>query len=221
MNKTRSTLLLGALGLLVIAVVGWMFVLSPRFGHISDIKAQADQLQQQNASTQATISTIQQEKSTISSEIAYAADLSSRFPADSGEQDLFNEIRAAAAAAGISENNVTAVTSGAPTVVGTTGNVTLAPSSGSSTSPTTPTAPGASGQVATMTIMITAQAQPPALLRFLKNLEGIHRALLVNTSSIGYTSPVNSNTNATGSGPTLNVNGTLFLMPALTPPVTH
>lgn len=192
------------IGVLVLLVlVGYFFVLSPRLSKAGEIKAEKETVAEQNDSRQTEITNLTKQAEGIARGRAQAAFLTGKFPPTAAQADLFAQIRKAAADAGLAENQVGALTPSVPQSGATTGN-------GSAVLPGQGGGPG----LASMTVSLAATGTYAQLTAFLKNLENMDRAYLVRTVSLAP-----GGGNATGAESfAITIDGTMFVVAAPTDP---
>ena len=211
-DKTTLIKLLGTLGLVVLLVASWFFLLSPQMDKVSDIKAQTEQTQMENTAKQAEISDLEQKEQQLPAAIAAATRLTDKFPPTAEQAALFSEIKRIAADAGIPEDNVTALTPAVPQKGSSDGSVGVAedPNAGSGAGDA---AAGQPGEIASMMVDITVTGAERQLVNFVNGLENADRSYLL--SNVSY-SPVSEE----GGGQTfsMSISGNMFLLPPLVDP---
>lgn len=224
MSKTRSIMMLGSLGLLVMVVAGWFLLLSPRLGTASDLNAQRDAVVMQNQTTEGKIAELEQLKANIAVAKAEADELTNRFPPTAEQSELFALVRRAAATAGMPEDAVSDLTAGIPSLGAADGSVTL-PEAGdpnaapAATDPNAAPAPGAApaagtggSQLATMSLDMTVTGTQVQIMRFLDALENMDRAYLIANISLG------AGEGAGNSAVSATISGNMYLLPELVIP---
>lgn len=226
MNNKRNVTLAGVLGLAVIAVASWLLVLSPRMGTSSDLEAQADAIAASNVATRAAIRELQTQSDQLPRFEDEASALSTMFPPDIAQPELYDLLRAAAAAAGLPEQAITDVAPTVPMVGGTDGSVTLPGAAAPSAAATDPdastdaaggtTPPTTAGQatVAVSSVDLNVTGPRDRLLRFVRELENLDRTYLMTDLTMGGI-PTGG---ATANSYTLTVSGNMFMLPPLLDP---
>ena len=216
MPKTRAIVLVGSLVLVLVAVLGWFVLLSPRLGTVGEIDAERVVVESANEVAQAQIVELVKMKDNIASAKVDADELTRRFPPTAEQAELFTLVKAAATDAGIKERNITTLTISVPTIGAVNGSVTL-PSETAPTDATTagappdPTqaAPVTQGQLGSMTVDATVAGNQQELVAFLHALENMGRAFLVTSISMGSGDMQNNS---------LTISGQMFLLPELVDP---
>lgn len=171
-NGARATALVGFAVLALVALLAYVVVLSPRFAQAADISAQADDQAELNNATQAQINTLTTQLTNIDAAIGQARDLSEQLPPDAALSTTLTQIVAAASTAGITEKSLNAVTSAAPVLTSGDGSATL---------------PGQGGlTVASMQMIVTADATLPQTVAFVKALTSMKRLYLLSSLTSSY-----------------------------------
>ncbi len=211
LSKLAMTKAVGSAVVLLVLVVGYLLVLSPRLSEVDEIRAQIDTTAQNNGVVTTTIADLEQKKAGLDDQRKVARALARKFPTTAAQSDMFADIRAAAEQAGISDEAVTALT---PTVPVTAGSLAA---DGGATLPQDG-APAATG-MATMDVSASVTGTREQLRSFLAAMENQARSYLFDTAGL---SPVAESGEATGpagsSGYTLTLTGSMFLLPAVPDP---
>uniref|UniRef100_UPI002B273E97 hypothetical protein n=1 Tax=Nocardioides sp. TaxID=35761 RepID=UPI002B273E97 len=118
LDKVALTKLVGGAIVLLVLVVGYLLVISPRMSEIDEIKAQTDSTRQNNRVVAMTIADLEQKKAGLEDRRKVAAALAERFPSSVQQSAMFADIRDAADRAGIADEDVTALTPTVPVAVG-------------------------------------------------------------------------------------------------------
>lgn len=220
MDKARTITIFGSLALVVILLLSWFLLLSPRMATANDLNLQREATAVQNVGTAARIAELEQMKANIGDTKADAEALAARFPATAAQSDLFILIREAAAKAGIPESNITDLTPGVPTLGSSDGSVTLAappaPAADPNAAPVAgaaAAAPAPTSQLGTMTLDVTVNGTSAQIIAFLKALENMDRSYLINSVNVGDSGAVGGAVNASAT-----INGKMFTLPALVDP---
>ncbi|WP_139977518.1 type II secretion system protein M [Nocardioides litoris] len=202
------TKLVGGAAVLLVLVVGYLLVISPRMSQVDEVRSQTETAAQGNATVTASIRDLQEKEAGLDAQREVAASLARRFPPTAVQAELFADVRAAARAAGIPED--AAVTSLTPTPPAAAGSATAA---GGATLPEAGAAP-ATG-LATMDIVATVTGSLEQLYQFMAGLEDRDRSYLFETAGLD---PAAEADGAAAAGYTLNLTGTMFLLPAVVDP---
>lgn len=229
MTKPRLTIVVGSLVLVAMIAASWFLVLSSRMAQPGEIDAQAAQVAVGTEQTLATVADLEVKKESLPLARPYAEEIAKKFPATAAQPTLLTMVRQAALDAGISEPEISDLTPSVP-VLGTAvdGAVTLPEdqvaetpedpvAEGEAVEPVTPAAPAVPaanpGAVAAMTVTVSVTGSSEQLQRFMKKLEQMDRAYLVNQVTYG------------GGGDagalTLSVTGSMFMLPELVDPMAE
>ncbi|WP_148611657.1 hypothetical protein [Nocardioides rubriscoriae] len=207
LNKLALTKLVGGAVVLLILVVGYLLVLSPRMSKVDEIKAQTESTAQNNQAVATTIADLEDKKAGLDAQRRIAKALARRFPTTAVQADMFADIRDAAAQAGIKDENVTALT---PTVPVTADSLAA---NGGATLPQAGV-PAGTG-MATSQVSATVTGTRQQLQTFLAAMEGQSRSYLFDTAGL---SPAGETDGAPSSNYTLALTGSMFLLPAVVDP---
>jgi len=172
-NKVKRTYLLGMVVMVVLALVSWFFLLSPRMATAADIADQQTQAEAVNAKSSKEIALLTKMKAGLLQERAIAAALAVKFPATADQPTLFRQIVAAAAKAGIGEKNVTSVGPAAP-VLGSPSSGAKLPGAGAAAG-----AKGDGGAMASMAVSFNAKGTLAQMVAMLQSLEDLPRSYLI------------------------------------------
>lgn len=215
-SKSDATKIIGGLVVLAILLIGYLLVLSPRMGKPGEIKASAEQVAAATAVANAEAADLEQKQTDIAAEATIAEELSTRFPADAAQRDLFENIRKAASKADIPERDVTTVTPSVPQLGVVQGGAAV---------PGTPAVPAADGStpaaplagtVASMQVSATVTGSYDQLVQFLGAIEDSNRSWLIDTVSL---SPAEADSPEALKGKyTLTMAGATFMLPQMPVP---
>jgi hypothetical protein len=224
MSKSRSIVVFGSLGLVLLVALTWVLVLSSRMAVAGDLNLQRESLEQSNVSTAQRIAELEQKKEGIGATKAEAEVLTNRFPATAAQSELFALVRQAADAAGLKEGSVTDLSAGVPVLGGSMdGSVTLADPAAAAGDPAAASDPAAEtvpagapvttpappvSQLGTMSLDMTVTANPTQITAFLEALENMDRAYLVTSVTLGGDSEKSS----------ASITGNMYLLPSLVDP---
>lgn len=213
LDKIALTKLVGGGVVLLVLVVGYLLVLSPRMSEVDEIKAQTESTRQSNQVVATTIADLEQKEAGLDDRRRVAAALAERFPSSVRQAAMFADIRDAAARAGIADEDVTALTPTVPVAVGSLG------ADGSVTLPQTDAAPVTG--LATMEVAATVTGTRAQLRSFLAAMEDQERSYLFDTAGLSAATADGSTDGAgagAGAGYTLTVAGSMFLLPEVPDP---
>ncbi len=159
LHNRRAVLALGIVVLILVALAGWQFIVSPQLNQGSVVSSNIDQL---NAQTSLTHAKIQQEcrkLNDIQSVLVQARNNQAKFPPTADVTQLFTQIRTAANVAGIPTQNISQVQAPAPVI-------------------------GDVQSVAEMAVSITVTSRPNQVANFLAALEAMPRSFLVQNLAV-------------------------------------
>jgi len=162
LHNKRSTLILGIVALVLVALAGWKLVLSPALDAGNAQQASLIDTRNKITSTDQEIGKQCKILNDIQSVLAQARRNQAKFPPTADVSELFTQIRKAANSAGIPTKNITSVQAPAPAV-------------------------GDISTVAEMPVTITVQASGNQVSRFLAALEAMPRSFIVNTMGVSPT----------------------------------
>lgn len=202
-NKVKQTYLIGGAIILVLVLVSWFFLVSPRMAQADEIGVQRAQVADVNAKAQVEIAKLTTMKAGLGNERKRAAALAVKFPPTADQPVLFRQIVAAAVKAGIPEKNVTSLGPAAPVLGGATDGAKL-PAAGTKTT-------GAAGaaNLATMAVSFNAKGTYPQMIKMLTNLQDLPRSFLI--TQVNLSSPPKGES-------TLEVQGNMYMYKAIPDP---
>lgn len=202
---------LGSLGLLLVAGLGWNFVVGPETAALTDARAEVTAVRDQNDVLTLQLAALEKQRENLDETRRAARKLAKKFPPTADQPGLFEEVTAAAVDAGIGPRGVTTLTP-TPPVVGSAADAADAADAAGTTGGTAP-APGAAVAPSmlarqTVTVAVTGSYDQTELL--LENLEHMPRAYLV--TSVSLAGDAESGTYTT------TISGDMFVMPPVTDP---
>ena len=172
-------MLIGTAVLLIFAIVGWLFVLSPRMSTAADIDEQTASVDVTNASRQHQLAELAKMKNEVPQAAERVQKLINRMPQEAELPKLFDDIVLAAKRAGISGNQISTITPSVP--------VPLDAASSTSTgtlSEAKSLAQQANFDVAKLDVTMSVTGTVSQIRAFLSNLETLDRDLLVRETTI-------------------------------------
>lgn len=185
-NKIKETYLIGGFAILLMALLSWFFLVSPRMAQASEIGEHREAVEALNVKAAAQIASLTTLKDGLVNERKIAAALAVKFPPTADQPTLFRQIVAAAGQAGIPEKSITSLGPAAP-ILGS-------PSSGAklSAAAAAPAAADRDGaapakaapertaeNMATMAVAFNAEGTFDQMVKTLKNLENMPRSFLI------------------------------------------
>jgi Tfp pilus assembly protein PilO len=200
-RSAQATVLLGALGLALLAALGWVGLVGPALGDVGAADDARTQTQDANQAKRVELARLRRESEDLPTTDALAAELDAIFPATADQPGLFAEVSRVARAAGVAPDDVTGLTAGAPVILG---EDPAAPPAAPTDTPTVhdPT------ETALQTVTVVVRGDYGELSRVLRGLEEMPRAFLVASADI---------TAEEDDVLTLTVVGATFVAPPLEP----
>ena len=201
LGTPTATKVTGAIGLLVVAGLGWTFGVGPQSAHLAEARDEVTTVQDQNALLTVQLAALTKQQQDLGATRRTARVLAANFPPTADQPGLFEIVTAAAVDAGIGAKGVTTLTP-TPPVVGT------ADSSAGSTQAGT-TAPSGD-QLARQTVTVAVTGSYDQTRQLLVNLEHMKRAYLITSVSLA---------GDTENGAyTTSITGDMFVMPPVQDP---
>lgn len=205
LRTPSATKLLGALGLVLVAALGWLLVLGPQVTALSETRADVAATNDQNSVLALQVAALQKKAARLVDVEEQAAALAVLFPPTAAQPDLFESVTAAAVDAGIGPKGVTTLAPAPPVIGGTD------PATGDATAPAPGAAPAGTPALARQVVTVAVEGSYEQTQRLLENLEQISRAYLVTSVTLSG--------GAESGGYVTTVAGEMFVMPPV-PPVT-
>jgi Tfp pilus assembly protein PilO len=194
-----ATKVVGALSLLVLAALGWTFVLGPETARLSEVRTDIQSTRDQNDTLRLQLAALRKQQEQLGETRRTARALAEKFPPTADQPGLFEAVTAAAVDAGIGANGVTTLAP-TPPVIGATD-----PASGVQLEQ-----PTGGALLARQSVSVSVEGSYDQTRRLLENLEQMARAYLVTSVTL-----------AGGGTPgsyTTTVVGDMFVMPPVTDP---
>lgn len=189
MDKKRQWMLLTALGTVVVLVAGFMFLVKPEHKKAHDLTAQATTIAHETDSLKVTLAQLVTEKAGLAAEQAKLRSVQQKLPAGPQLPALTRALDKAAKSAGVELVNVSpsapAANSSATTTSATTTSATKTSAAGSAAAGT---AAASTPTVDAIPVVLSVSGSYFNLEKFLDNLEGMQRALLVDGFTIAFQS---------------------------------
>lgn len=207
-----ATKVVGAIGLVAVAALGWTFAVGPETGRLADARAEVTAVQDQNSVLGVQLAGLVKQQEQLGTTRQTARELAREFPPTADQPGLFQLVTAAAVDAGIGAQGVTTLTP-TPPVVGTADGTAAAPATTSTTSTgsTGATAPSAgTPQLARQTVTVSVTGTYEETRQLLVNLEHMERAYLVTSVTLAG--------DATAGTFTTTITGDMFVMPPVKDP---
>lgn len=194
LRTPMATKLLGSLALVLVAAVGWLFVLSPQSSELGEIQTRITDTRDQNDMLRLQLVSLQRQAQALGDTKAGAQALAEKFPPTADQPGLFEQVTSAAEAAGIPARDLTALTP-TPPQVGTADPAQGVQLPSQSTS----------ADLARQSVTLSVEGSYAETATLLANLETMPRAYLVTSVTVS---------GATDSGGFVTtIVGDMFVMP--------
>ena len=185
LTKTRLTVIFGVLGLVALAGLGWLLVLSPRLQEADQVSERATSMQTANLQQFNRYNDLVAKAREIPAAAAEAEKLFASMPQEADIPEVITQISKAAESAGIAPADIQTINTSVPVPVGD------------------PATQGESGvALATMQVDVTVKGSDEQLKKFLDNLQALDRSILVQSTNV----------TAAGGASTLQVTGQMFVL---------
>ncbi len=185
LTKTRLTIIFGVLGLVALAGLGWLLVLSPRLQEADQVSERATSMQTANLQQLNRYNDLVAKAREIPAAAAEAEKLFASMPQEADIPEVITQISKAAESAGIAPADIQTINTSVPVPVGG------------------PATQGESGvALATMQVDVTVKGSDEQLKKFLDNLQALDRSILVQSTNV----------TAAGGASTLQVTGQMFVL---------
>jgi Tfp pilus assembly protein PilO len=194
MDKLRQWSILTAVGVLAIFAAGWMLLVSPQRSSASELRSQATTQQQANATLQANVSQLEQQKRGLPEQQRLLEQIATKVPNSPALPVLIRQLTSAARAAGV---DLISLAPSAPAPV-----VASAPT-GTMPTGTTPSATGtvaAPSALSQIPLAIEVSGSYFNVESFFREVEHLSRAMLVTDFTL--TPGGGDDTKTSGSGAT-------------------
>ena len=219
LNKVKETYLIGGVAILLVALLSWFLLISPRMAQAAEIGERTVAVEQSNAKSEKEIATLTRLKEGLVKERTVAQALAKKFPPTADQATLFRQIISAATKAGIPERNITALGPAAPIMGGASTGAKLpgggAPAAtdedGKPAGATTATPAKTTQNLATMIVAFNAKGTFTQVVDMLKNLEDLPRSFLITQVNLS---------SAEKSEFTIAVQGNMYVHRAIPDPET-
>lgn len=185
-TKPRLTLVFGILGLIALVGLGWLLVLGPRLQEADRVAARAETMQTTNLQQLNRYNDLVGKARQIPEAAKEAEKLFASMPQEADIPDVITQISQAAEQAGIPAADIQTINTSVPVPVGD------------------PAAQGEQGvALATMQVDVTVRGTNEQLKKFLDNIQGLDRSVLVQSTNV---------TSAEGGASSLQVTGQMFVL---------
>lgn len=209
LKSAPATILLGVLGLLVLAGLGWVGLIGPALSDRSATDDARAQAQDANQAMRLELARLRQQADDLPTTDALAADLDTMFPATADQPGFFEQVSDIATQAGVGPRDVTVLSPGVPVILES--DPAAAAATGT-TAPEAGTAPSVSASdLAIQEVTIGVNGSYDQLVEVLDGIEKMPRAFLVGSIDLAADDT---------RGMTLTVVGSTFVAPPLKPETT-
>ena len=199
LGTRNATKVVGAVGLLAVAGLGWMFGVGPQAADLAAVREQVTTIQDQNGVLATQLAGLVKQQQQLGDTRSTARRLERLFPPTADQPGLFEVVTTAAVDAGIGAQGVTTLTPTPPVI----GDGTTAASTSGSPAP-------AGAQLARQTVTVAVTGTYDQTQQLLVNLEHMRRAYLVTSVSIAG--------GADSATYTTTITGDMFVMPPVPDP---
>lgn len=196
-RSPRATMIIGAVALVLIASVSWMFVIGPETSRLSTVRTQIEETRDQNDVLRVQVARLTKQSKDLAGVRQTAQALAAKFPPTADQPGLFGEVTKAAVDAGIGPDGVTTLAPNPP-VIGSD------PAAGVAVQQ-----PAGASQLARQAVSISIQGSYAQTITLLENLEQMKRAYLMTSVTLS---------GGAEEGFTTTVVGDMFVMAPVTDP---
>lgn len=211
LGTPTGTKVAGAIGLVVVAALGWVLAVGPQTARLSEVHEEITTVQDQNLLLAGQLNVLRQQQEELAATRRTARQLAAKFPATADQPGLFREVTLAAELAGIGADGVTTLAPTPPQVGAAEGAAAEgAATEGAATEGAAEQAAEAAPQLARQTVTVTVTGTYDETQQLLERLEQMPRAYLVTAVTLAVDS-------SSGSFVT-TVTGDMFVMPPVKDP---
>jgi Tfp pilus assembly protein PilO len=226
LRSASGTALIGTVALLLIAVLGWLLLIGPVTGKISETHDSTDAAVDSNQVLTSQVAALKRQADELPAMRRVAGELEQVFPATADQPGFFAAINAAASGAGIPLDKVTTLSPTAPALLDSTGapaTSTAATAPAAETADTSgATAAPPAVDLAEQTVAVTVEGSYREIRDLLANLESMPRAFVVSSLSVtggsDSSAPAGDPSASSPSGLTVSITGSTFVAPPIAYP---
>lgn len=208
LSSPTATKVLGGLGLVVVAALGWTVAVGPETSTLAETRQTVSDVRDQNALLTTQLASLVKQQEQLPETRRTARRLAAKFPATADQPGLFEAVTTAAVDAGIGAQGVTTLTPTPPVIGGLAG--AAAPGAAAPGAAPADGAAVAGAQLARQTVTVAVTGSYDQTQVLLENLEHMSRAYLVTSVSV-------SGDPTTGVF-TTSITGDMFVMPPVQDP---
>jgi Tfp pilus assembly protein PilO len=194
-----ATKVVGGLSLLLIAALGWMFVLGPETARLSEVRTEIQSTRDQNDTLRLQLVALHKQQEQLGETRATARALAEKFPPTADQPGLFEAVTAAAVDAGIGAKGVTTLAPTPPVIGGAD------PATGVQLEE-----PAGGAPLARQSVSVSVEGSYDETRRLLENLEQMRRSYLISSVTLAG--------GGTAGSYTTTVVGDMFVMPPVEDP---
>ena len=191
-----ATKIVGGISMLVIAALGWTFVVGPETTALSDVRTEIVNTRDQNDVLALQLVTLKKQAEQLGETRSVARALAGKFPPTADQPGMFESVTASAVEAGIGPKGVTTLAPTPPVIGGADPATGVQLDSGGS-------------QLARQSVAVSITGSYAQTQRLLENLEQMSRAYLITSVTLG---------GGGETGYTTTVTGDMFVMPPVPAP---
>lgn len=213
LSSPTATKVLGGLGLVVVAALGWTVAVGPETSTLAETRQTVADVRDQNALLTTQLASLVKQQEQLPETRRTARRLAAKFPATADQPGLFEAVTTAAVDAGIGAQGVTTLTPTPPVIGGLAGAAApgaAAPGAAPAEGAPADGAAVAGAQLARQTVTVAVTGSYDQTQVLLENLEHMSRAYLVTSVSV-------SGDPTTGVF-TTSITGDMFVMPPVQDP---
>ncbi|MDX6229240.1 MAG: hypothetical protein QOI76_2630 [Frankiales bacterium] len=177
MDKTKQTLVIALVAVLVVVAGGWQFLISPQRSSVAALNAETSTVDSSNASLRTKVDQLKAEAAELPGAQSALAAIAKRLPPDLQEANLIDDLTHAADAANV---DLQVITPSAPVLATVAAPAVVAPAaSGAPKAGVTAPKP-AGNELYQVPLSLTVTGNYFDLEMFIHTLEGMQRAMLIN-----------------------------------------
>ncbi|CAI9409651.1 hypothetical protein [Nocardioides sp. T2.26MG-1] len=193
LTSPTATKVLGGLGLLVVAALGWTVAVGPETSTLAETRQSVADIRDQNAVLTTQLASLVKQQQQLPETRRTARRMAQKFPATADQPGLFEAVTTAAVDAGIGAQGVTTLTPTPPVIgaagVAADGAAADGAAAGGAAADGAPAAgaagaPAAGAQLARQTVTVAVTGSYDQTQVLLENLEHMPRAYLVTSVSV-------------------------------------
>jgi len=221
LRSASATVVLGILGIAVVAIAAWMLLIGPIMGDVSDTEDATQAAVDQNQMMTVQVHGLERQRDELPATKKVAGQLEEIFPATADQPGFFAAVNRAARSAGIPADKVTTLSPTAPVLLDASG----VPAAEGTTATTPSDGSAVTAELAQQTVSVTVEGSYEQVRKLLGHLEEMPRAFLVSSLSITGGSAGETTGEAAGgaagggsSNLTVSITGSTFVAPPVTYP---